>query len=202
MDEVETEVTITRRAAVARVSAMFSGVALVGGNALLSACVSIESRSPSEAVAALFDIPLLDQIADTILPETTTPGAKAAGVGGFIAVMVTDVYSPQEQQIFFSGVTQFRTLVRQSLRTDFGSATDAQRTQLLVELDREQFDYMQSRTQDEPVHYFRMLKELSLLGYFTSEIGYTQAMRYRESPGRFDPSVPYESGDTLWASHS
>ena len=55
---------------------------------------------------------------------------------------------------------------------------------------------------DEPAHYFRMMKELTLLGYFTSEIGCTQAMRYVESPGRFDPNAPYAPGDKSWASHA
>jgi hypothetical protein len=57
-------------------------------------------------------------------------------------------------------------------------------------------------TADAPVHYFRMMKELTLLGYFTSEIGYTKAMRYVESPGRFDPCVPYKAGEPAWAPHA
>ena len=57
-------------------------------------------------------------------------------------------------------------------------------------------------TADAPAHYFRMMKELALLGYFTSEIGYTKAMRYVESPGRFDPCAPYTPGDPSWASHA
>ena len=47
-----------------------------------------------------------------------------------------------------------------------------------------------------------MIKELSLQGYFTSEIGYTQAMRYTETPGRFDPCAPYRPGEKLWAEHA
>ena len=47
-----------------------------------------------------------------------------------------------------------------------------------------------------------MIKELTLLGYFTSEIGYTQAMRYVETPGRFDPCVTYTVGDKAWAPHA
>ena len=58
------------------------------------------------------------------------------------------------------------------------------------------------REEGAPVHFFRMLKELTLLGYFTSEIGYTQAMRYTETPGRFDPCVPYSPGDKSWADHA
>ena len=57
-------------------------------------------------------------------------------------------------------------------------------------------------TADVPTHYFRMMKELALLGYFTSEIGYTKAMRYVESPGRFDPCIPYTPGEPAWAPHA
>jgi hypothetical protein len=57
-------------------------------------------------------------------------------------------------------------------------------------------------TADAPPHYFRMMKELALLGFFTSEIGYTKAMRYVESPGRFDPCVPYTKGEKAWAPHA
>jgi hypothetical protein len=46
------------------------------------------------------------------------------------------------------------------------------------------------------------MKELALLGYFTSEIGYTRAMRYLETPGRFDPCAPHKPGDKTWASHA
>ena len=55
---------------------------------------------------------------------------------------------------------------------------------------------------DAPPHYFRMMKELALLGFFTSEIGYTKAMRYVESPGRFEPCAPYKPGDKAWAPHA
>jgi hypothetical protein len=58
------------------------------------------------------------------------------------------------------------------------------------------------REEAAPAHYFRMMKELALLGYFTSEIGCTQAQRYVESPGRFDPCVPYHPGEKAWAPHA
>ena len=47
-----------------------------------------------------------------------------------------------------------------------------------------------------------MVKELTLLGYFTSEIGCTVAQQYVESPGRFEPCMPYEEGDRSWAEHA
>ena len=56
-------------------------------------------------------------------------------------------------------------------------------------------------TEQPPKGYFRMMKELALLGYFTSEIGMTQAQRYVESPGRYDPCIPYD-GKPAWAGHA
>src|SRR5204862_4582137 len=84
----------------------------------------------------------------------------------------------------------------------FRAATPAQRLAKLEQLDREQKTCMDARAQGAPPHYFRQMKELALLGYFTSEIGCTQAMRYRETPGRFDPCVPYTPGETQWAGHA
>jgi Gluconate 2-dehydrogenase subunit 3 len=94
-------------------------------------------------------------------------------------------------------------------------ATPAQRLVVAEALDREQKTAMEERAnaprsrapaaqaiEGVPAHYFRMMKELALLGYFTSEIGYTQAMRYVESPGRFDPCVPFTPGEKTWASHA
>ena len=57
-------------------------------------------------------------------------------------------------------------------------------------------------TDNPPAHYFRMMKELALLGYFTSEIGMTQAQRYAETPGRYDPCLPYTAGEKSWAPHA
>jgi hypothetical protein len=57
-------------------------------------------------------------------------------------------------------------------------------------------------TEEPPNRYFRMMKELSLLGYFTSEIGCTQAQVYEETPGRYDPCLPYTPGQKAWASHA
>jgi hypothetical protein len=141
------------------------------------------------------DIALLDEVADTILPETKTPGAKAAHVGPFMALMVADTYEDREQGIFRDGIRALNA-------TSFMSATPAQRLALLERLDREQKAYMDTRAQGAPPHYFRLMKELTLLGYFTSEIGCTQAQRYEETPGRFEPCVPYTPGETAWAGHA
>jgi hypothetical protein len=191
---------VTRREAIRRVSALFGGVALVGQGAWLAGCVT-GARAGSELFSAV-DVALLDEIADTILPETKTPGAKAAGVGPFIAMMVADTYDPGEQRMFVAGLATLESESRSQNGGGFMASSPAQRLALLERLDREAVEYMRQPGAADRPHYFRMLKELTLLGYFTSEIGYTQAMRYVETPGRFEPCITYTAGDKAWAPHA
>ena len=201
------ESMIDRREAIRRVTALLGGMALVGGTSLVSACEraqrgAAEARGGAGTFTAR-DIALLDEVAETILPETKTPGAKAAQVGPFMALMVTDTYDEGDQTIFRDGMRTLDAACQAMHRTSFMEATPPQRLALLEQLDREQKAYMDARHGDDtPAHYFRMMKELALLGYFTSEIGYTKAMRYAETPGRFDPCVPYTPGETAWAPHA
>jgi hypothetical protein len=185
---------------------MLGGVALVGQSAMLAGCTKSQ---PGDQVAyapnSLFeqgDIALLDEIAETILPETSTPGAKAAAVGPFIAMMVVDTYYEADQQIVRDGLDSLQALSMSSYGKQFQDVTAEQRLTLVEKLDAEQHLYMETREEGAPAHYFRMLKELTLLGYFTSEIGYTQAMRYSETPGSYDPCAPYSPGDKSWADHA
>ena len=204
---------IDRREAIRRVSALLGGIALVSETALLEACGG--ERNAARTGAATFsanDVAFLDEVADTILPETSTPGAKAAQVGVFMALMVTDTYNDRDQQVFKNGLQQIDTACQQMHKTGFIAATPAQRLALLDQIDKEQKKYTDDRDANHaagvdtafetPPHYFRMIKELTLLGYFTSEIGYTKAMRYVEAPGRFDPCAPYKPGETSWAQHA
>jgi hypothetical protein len=222
----EPAIGMTRREAVQRVTALLGGAALAGGDGLLA--FSFDAAAVGRAMAQgagafrAADVALLDEIADTILPETSTPGAKAAKVGAFMALMATATYTEQAQQVFRDGLRQLDEACQKAHGQSFMAASPAERLVLLEALDREQKTATEQRAPaprsrapvagpsttpsapeaDEPPHYFRLMKELALLGYFTSEIGYTQAMRYVEAPGRFDPCVPHAPGDKSWAPHA
>jgi hypothetical protein len=246
--DAEAIALISRREAIRRVTALLGGVALVGGSALLTGCRDRSSALGRDAKFTPQDVAFLDEVADTILPETKTPGAKAAQVGAFMALMVTDSYDKRDQDVFRDGMRAIDEASMKENNVPFVQATPQQRLALLERLDREQFADAEQReaarkarkargtgaatdttattgdehlpdqrqenapgaeaggaaaiTKEPPAHYFRMMKELALLGYFTSEIGYTKAMRYVESPGRFDPCVPYTAGDPAWAPHA
>jgi len=200
---------MARREAIKRVSVLLGGVALVGGSGLFSACSGDRPPPPDAPTArpigdfSVDDQRFLDEVADTILPTTAkSPGAKAAATGPFMALMVTDTYTPEDRTIFRTGLRSIDDACRTTHGTGFMQATAEQRLALIEALDKEQYDYQRSKTREEPTHYFRMMKELALLGFFTSEIGYTQAMRYKETPGAYQPCVPYVKGETSWASHA
>ncbi len=115
---------------------------------------------------------------------------------------MTDTYSDRDQKVFRDGMKALDDRCRSMHGHGFMEATPAHRLALLEVLDREQYDYQKQKTAEQPTHYFRLVKGLAMKGYFTSEIGYTQALRYEETPGRFDPCVPYTPGEKIWASHA
>lgn len=209
---------ITRREAAQRVALMLGGAALIGGSraeAFVPPPGALEAAMIQGAGAfSAADIALLDEIAETILPQTSTPGAKAARTGAFMALMVTDSYTDAEQKTFRDGMTALEAASKAASGKGFMQASPAERLALLEKLDVEQKTAMEERTtfrtrfpappapEPLPPHYFRMMKELALLGFFTSELGYTKVLRYRESPGRFDPDLPLAPGETSWAPHA
>jgi hypothetical protein len=81
----------------------------------------------------------------------------------------------------------------------FLESAPEQKHDLLVDLDKEMKDYQKSKKEKDPNHYFRMVKELTLLGFFTSEVGATKALRYVAVPGKYEGCIPYKKGDKAWA---
>ncbi len=175
-------------------------MSLIGQSAWLAGCTT--AASASRELFSASDVVLLDEIADTILPRPRRRARRRPASGQFIATMVTDTYDPREQRVFRDGLGTLERESRKQNGGGFMASSPAQRLALLERLDREAIEYMRQPGSSDRPHYFRMLKELTLLGYFTSEIGYTQAQRYVETPGRFDPCITYTVGDKAWAPHA
>lgn len=184
-----------RREAIQYLTVLLGGV-LVGGEALLTGC---KTKTGGTRVYSPEEIAYLNDIADTILPPTATPGAKAANVGQFMTVMVNDCYSVEDQKAFNMGMDQLNSEANRQFKNDFVKLDEQKKHDLLVRLDKEQKDYTKNKKEKQPPHYFRMMKELTLLGYFTSEVGCTKARRYTPVPGRFDGCIPYKKGDKSFA---
>lgn len=172
------------------------------GGTLISADLLVACTSKPVKVNDLFDqdqVAFLNEVGETILPQTSTPGAKAADVGGLMAVMVQDCYTKEDQDVFMKGISQIDEASQDKFSKKFMKLTPEQRTELITAIDAEAKQYQAEKKSGEPNHYFRMMKELTLFGYFTSEVGATQALRYIETPGRYDGCAPYKKGDRAWA---
>jgi len=180
-----------RKEAIRYITLLLGGT-LVGAEAFLSGCRSADREEFTEG-----EIRFLDEVADTILPETTTPGAKAAAVGLFMTVMINDCYSNEEKVIFRNGMKQIDLNSSKQFGKSFVKLSATQRHTILSAIDKEQKEYTKTKKDDAPVHYFRMMKELTLLGYFTSEIGCTKARRYMPVPGSYTGCVDYKRGDKI-----
>lgn len=177
-----------RREAI-KLTSLFLGGTLIGSEFFLSGCVS---ETTSEGLFSEADILFLDEVGETILPETErSPGAKAAGVGEFMSIFVSGCYSEEEQKIFKKGIENLNTRAKEMFSQEFTNLKPAQKHELLVTLD--------NQAKADEKHYFTMIKQLTILGYFSSRPGATKALRYDPIPGEFIGCVPYKEGDKAFA---
>src|SRR5829696_3620746 len=130
-----------RREAVKYISILLGGT-LVGAEAFLSGCKS-NTVKPGEWSAE--DIAYLNEVGETILPKTSTPGAKAANVGQFMTVMVNDCYEEGDQKVFFEGLDKLNDASKKKFDKSFMNITPQQRNKLLIEIDEEAKQYQKEK---------------------------------------------------------
>jgi len=184
---------MNRREALTATAALM-GSAIIGSQAFLSGCSQSENRVEgfNEDVLAL-----LDEIGETILPATTSsPGAKASKIGEFMEVIVTDCYSLEERKTFFKGISVIQEEATKKYNIPFIKLTDSQKFDTMVFFDQEAQKV--SDDKGDQVHFFTMLNQLTVWGFFSSEAGATQALRYVPIPGRYEGCIPYKEGDGAW----
>lgn len=190
---------MNRREALSSVALLLGGT-ILGAEMFLSGCSNADKKIGAAGLQfSPDDIAFLDEVGETIIPATNTPGAKATGIGEFMKTIVTDCYEEKDQQIFVDGMKKLDEAGKSKNGKSFLESTPEQRHNLLVDLDKEQKEYTAKQGKDQPAHYFRMMKELTLWGYFTSKDGATQALRYVAVPGRYEGCIPYKKGDKAWA---
>lgn len=198
--------------------AVLTGGAVIGSEFLLEGC-----KNPSAKTSLAFsedDIAFLNEVAETILPTTKTPGAKAANVGQFMTVIVNDCYEEADQKVFHEGMQKLDDACKEMHHARFMNVRPEDRHQLFIVLDKEAKDHQKKKNdfdkeQDEkekneiakgninykkqemPSHYFTMMKQLTLWGYFTSKEGIMQALNYVPVPTRYDACIDYKKGDKI-----
>ncbi len=184
-----------RRKALSTVSAITAG-SFVVPQIILSGC------DPGPYKFALFnwgDTELLNDIAETIIPATSgVPGAKAANVGEFIQLYISDCYKVKEREAFLKGFENFKISMQVEYNDEFVSLTHEVRIKVIESLEMESKEFDSQILDGEVNHFYSMLKGTILFGYFTSEIGATLALRYVPIPGHQTGEIPY-NGERAWA---
>ncbi len=180
--------------------ALILGGTIIGAEAFLSGCKNTSHPKSLADAFSLDNIAFLDEVGETILPTTaSSPGAKDAKIGEFMKTIVTDCYEPKDQNTFVEGIGKLNDASKAKFSKDFMDLSAQQKHDLLVDLDKEAKDYNKKRKEGDPNHYFAMMKQLTVWGYFTSEPGATKALRYVPVPGRYEGCIPYKKGDKAWA---
>lgn len=174
-------------------TASLLGTAVIGSEFFLAGCTN---HTDGGMVLSGNEILFLDEIGETILPESEqSPGAKAARIGEFMWTMVNDCYSPEESETFLAGIKNIQDASVEKFNNGFLNISAGERNELLSEIDIE----ARNEIRNGKNHFFAMMKQLTIWGYFSSEIGSTKALRFNPVPGRYEGCVPYNKGEKAWA---
>ena len=179
---------LSRREAIKKVAIMVGGTIALPDILKAWESPAIENNffafSPQEEA-------LIAEVANVIVPDTDTPGAKAAGVHRFMMKVIADCLDAPDRQKLMDGLTEIDQYARQNKGNGFVQCSDTDRIEVLTHFEKEYHDSKKGA--------WREIKSLVVTGYFTSEIGCTQALRYEPVPGSYDGAYPYKKGDRAWA---
>jgi hypothetical protein len=135
-------------------------------------------------------------IAELIIPQTNTPGARAARVNEFIDLILSEWYDDEERSTFMSGLADVDSRARDLWGKDFVECGERQQVDILQALDDEMAirdeDARRRRNHPPERNFFFMMKQLTLVGYYTSQIGFEQEVHGEIIPSRHAGCVPLE----------
>jgi len=137
---------------------------------------------------------LVSGLAEVILPADEHPGAKDLGVPSFIEKMVADIYDKTNRDRFVEGIESFNLAAREMYGTDYADCNPEQKFEMAERFNEEALTQEHS---ERP--FFLAMKELTILGYFTSETGATEVIKHLPIPGAYEGCVPYEDISKVWA---
>lgn len=191
---------IDRREAL-RKTALVMGAAVSSSTiiAFLQGCKSAPALNYKPVFFTEDQARLISEVAEIILPKTDTPGAKEVGVPNFIDMLVNECYKPEDQKAFVDGLTQFDDEAKKS--GDSFIYMDPEKQKEYVKKVHAEAIEARKKDKDAPRPFILKLKELTMLGFFTSEPGATQVLQYNQVPGAYHGCIPLsEAGNgKTWA---
>jgi len=160
---------------------------------------------------------LIAEIAERIVPQTDTPGAKDVGVPQFIETLIAEYYQKDDQDKIVKGLVEVDKKAQELYQKDFVTLSAEEMDKVLIVFDVEakkqakkigkemekeglkdknRFNTLpydvNKKWRNRDVHFFRMIKEMTWSGYFLSEVGATEVLQYSHIPGEYVGCVPLE----------
>jgi len=194
---------IDRRELIQRVAAVMGGTLSSGAVAgVLSGCAAMPEPKAKAAPPRFFtadEQATVAVLAEQIIPRTDTPGAIDLGVPAFIDRMMADFYLPRTQDVMRAALVRIDTDAQAAHGMRFVALTPEQQVAQMNIYDKEQYDAGRRPATSPDPHFFRIFKELTTLGYFTTEVGATKILRYDATPGPFRGDIPLAQVGRSWA---
>ncbi|MEQ8580160.1 MAG: gluconate 2-dehydrogenase subunit 3 family protein [Marinoscillum sp.] len=189
---------IKRREALRRTAWIMGGVLSVPTVAgILNGCTPKPELTWTPTFFSEDQARLVMQISEGILPETDTPGAKSLGVPGFIEEMVSVVYDQGAREWFVKGLDQFESDCKSQMGDSFIALAPEKQTEFL----KTQNAGIKNLERGKGRPFFWSIKELTIVGYYTTEYGTTEALQYQAIPVEYHGCSPLsETGNgKVWA---
>jgi hypothetical protein len=226
---------LNRREALQKVTFILGGtISIASATAIMTGCkTDKETGSPTagSASAALgtFKVStdqqaMIDELAEIIIPKTDTPGAKEAGVGAFITMMLGDCYSKVQQDHFMKGLSMVEAEAKKAggslvsldaakkieVMKLIKAAGDAEKkaneekkaAEVKVVDSESGLTKEAQKKKDEvevPVPFFNILRELTTFGYYSSEIGAKSNLNYVAVPGKYQGCIKVDANTKPYA---
>ena len=185
------------------------GCVLIGTPTLRAMAGESPSATASRSIFGDAQSRMISALAEMIIPTTDTPGAIVAGTPAFIEMMATDWYTDTERKIFFEGLAGLDAFCRASFGKDFLAASEEQRVAALTDAEKQAASYVSplpggflggmSKEIDENTPFFAKIKELTVIGYYSSEVGAKQEMAYNPMPMRHEGDFDFAKIGRYWS---
>ena len=147
------------------------------------------SESPALRILDPHQHETVATVAQLIIPETDTPGARAAGVSEFIDLIMAEWYTEEQRAQFLVGLADLDRRSQASIGRVFLDAGAPDQVRILSELESEWLSLQAAAGGKPDEHFFHQIKHLTLYGYYTSRVGVEQELHWLAVPGRYDPCL-------------
>jgi len=163
---------------------------MAGGMALLPSCLRDAGKSSvllKNLDVSLDQENLLAEIAETIIPKTSTPGAKELNIHLFVLKMVDDCYEPEEQQLFIKGLEALKAITQDQYRKSFMDIAVPERQKVLVGIENDK------EASAELAAFYKIMKGKTIQGYLNSQYVMTNLIKWELVPGRYNGYYPVKT---------